>query len=449
MTPSFFERVGWQRVRVLFVEASEASRSEANTNTLDADFGRRWHALASRSQALSEPTQILGRSHAARVRIPKLANQQAGKTSGIYSPAPEPQTNRISDEGFANKSFAPPPFDLPVAPYSAHFPLFRIHQHYLPGLRRPAAINLRGHPLSQSFVGPNPVVNRSPSVGAPLLSARMLRSRSGRLGLEDSMHLLVPAVLFWVSWSDKFDANSQSRPPRAQARKPKRPWRSEGLTVVHSDDLRVTILSKQSNKNPFYRFPMLMLQQTNSQQQATEKIPDGQRFHPLSIPGPKPAFEIHSPNVVAPASRCQRHAFELRTPASSALAPTQLEHFQPFADRPRRRHTLSGKFLAQSSRKLATAPTPMPPAHPPDAHQPSGRNASRRATWTPRPIPKTTKSLALETLLPFVAPLATDPKQTTQMRHALLGLQRQLHKLQPPNYREHFFERHASVKGRK
>src|ERR1051326_8242406 len=76
----------------------------------------------------------------------------------------------------------------------------------------------------------------------------MLGSRPCCLGLENPMHLLVPAILFWMPWSNKFDADSQRRPPRAQARKPKRPCRSEGWAVVHSNDCRITIFSKQPKK---------------------------------------------------------------------------------------------------------------------------------------------------------------------------------------------------------
>jgi hypothetical protein len=193
-----------------------------------------------------------------------------------------------------------------------------------------------------------------------------------------------------------------------------------------------------------------MLEQANAQQVTTEKIPHGQRIYWLPIAGPKPAFEIHSPNLIAPASHRQRSWLELRAPpVTSAWAAAQFHHLQPLADRPGRWHMLSRKFPAQSSRKLATAPTPMPSPNPPNAQQPFGRNLSWRALRPPRPIPKTGKSLSLETLLPFVASLATDPKQPTQLRHVLLGLQGQLHKTQPPNYRRHFSERHASVKGRK
>jgi hypothetical protein len=264
------------------------------------------------------------------------------------------------------------------------------------------------------------------------------------------MHLFVPTILFWMSWSDKFHADSQSRPPRAQTRKPQRSGRAEGRSIVHPDDFGVTIVSKQSKKNAFYYHPMRMLEHSNAQQVTTEKIPHSQRIYRLAIAGPKPAFEIHSPNLIAPASHRQRPWLELGAPsATSARAPTQFHQLQPLADRPSCRHMLSRKFLAQSSRKLATAPTPMPSPHPPNAHQPFGRNLSWRALWPSRPIPKAGKSLSLETLLPFVASLATDPKQPTQLRHVLLGLQSQLHKTQPPNYRRHFSERHASVKDRK
>jgi len=50
---------------------------------------------------------------------------------------------------------------------------------------------------------------------------------------------------------------------------------------------------------------------------------------------------------------------------------------------------------------------------------------------------------------PFVAALAAHAKTPTQLRHALLCLQRQLHKLQPSHHRRDLFPRHGPQKAQK
>jgi hypothetical protein len=83
-------------------------------------------------------------------------------------------------------------------------------------------------------------------------------------------------------------------------------------------------------------------------------------------------------------------------------------------------------FLTQSRSQLPTAPTPLPPAQPTNPRQPFRGSLTWRAFWTTRSIAQPDHSLDLESSLPFVASLAACSKQSTQLRHALLGLQSHL-----------------------
>jgi hypothetical protein len=103
-------------------------------------------------------------------------------------------------------------------------------------------------------------------------------------------------------------------------------------------------------------------------------------------------------------------------------------------------------FFAQSSCKLPAAPTPMPSAQPANPAQPLRRSSPRRTVRTTSPISQPARSLQLESSLPFVAALAAESEQPTQLRHALPGLGGQLCKPQPPHPRGHFFPRHVREK---
>src|ERR1043166_5854819 len=234
MTLSSFQRLRSQRVGVRFAPARYARLREADTNALRAGFGIRYRGDGSPTSKLSKPAHVLSRAHSACIRIPELANQQAGKANHIPSLGLRLEADRISYQCLSDKSFASAPLDLSFAPHSTPLPTLRVLQHYLAGPRRPPTIHFCWHPLSQSLVRTNLVVSPSPSIGSSLLSSRVARSQSCRLGLQQPMHLFVPSVLFGMSWSYEFHTNPQSCPPGAESRKPQRPCGPKGLAVVHS-----------------------------------------------------------------------------------------------------------------------------------------------------------------------------------------------------------------------
>src|SRR5580765_1847645 len=437
--------VGRHRVGVRFAEASVASRSEANTNAMRAILTL--PVLPFRKQmspGISKPSCISGWAYSTWVRLQQLANQKIRKINRTFPSAHIFEPHWIADECLAHKTLAPVPFDLPIASHTAHSQAAGITQQHPPRSQPFRMINLLWRSLSQPLVRTDLVVGFYPTVGTPLLRSQVTRRGSRRLRLQHPMHLLVRSVLLGMPRGDEFDSNPQSRPPSAQARKPRRTSRSEGRSIVHADDIRISLLPKQAQENPPDWSPTLILQHADCQQISTEQIPHRQRFHSLAILSPKPTFEIHRPYLIASRSRRQHFAAQLRSsPRPAAAATIQLHSLEPLANRPRSRGPLTRIFFAQSSGKLPAAPTPMPSAQPANPAQPLWRSSPRRTVWTTRPISQSARSLQFESSLPFVAALATESEQPTQLRHALLGLGSQLRKLQPAHPRGHFFPRHV------
>src|SRR5262249_16677499 len=223
-----------------------------------------------------------------------------------------------------------------------------------------------------------------------------------------------------------------------------RPGGSKGLAVVDSDDLRVTILLKQSNKNSSYRPPCLVLQHSNSQQVTTKQIPNRQRLYSPAVLSPKPTFEVHRPDLVASPSHRQFRPTQSRPFGRTPTAPTQLHPAQPIGNRPHRRHLLTAVLSTQMSSQLLASPTSVPSPQLPNPPHPLYRKLPRRPMRTTTAIAQALLPFALEPPFPLVTPLPTDPKASTELGHAFLGLQGQLHKLQSPHHRRQFFPRHAS-----
>jgi hypothetical protein len=454
MTHLFYDRLSnqeWPRAGVRFAEASVASRSEADSSARRAIFS--YFGFSLQNTTLLKkliPSSIPGWTHSTWIRFQQFADQKIRKINHAFFVADQFDPHRVADECFAHKPLASAPFDLPVASHTAHDQATGIAQQHIPLWRTFRTINLPWRPLPQPFVGSNLIVSLYPTVRPPLLSSQVTRSRSRRLGLQYSMHLFVRPVLLRMPRGREFDANPQSRPPSAQSRKPRRPSRSKGGTIVHADDLGISLLPKQTQKNSPDWSPALIFQQAYAQQISTELIPHSQRFHSLAILSPEPTFEVHRPHVVAPRRHRQCFAAQLRAaPRSPAARAIQFQPLEPLANRPRTGGLLPRIFSAQSGCKLPAAPTPMSSAQAANPLQPFWGSSLRRTLGTTGSLAQPARSLPLESGLPFVAALATQSEQPAQLRHALLGLQSQLCKLQPPGQSRELFQRHAREKGEK
>src|SRR5579859_888760 len=393
---------------------------------------------------------ITSRTHSSRIGVPQLPDEQASK---VDRPLASPlwfQSHWITDEGLPHEPLAALPFDLPIGANPARGPTLSIDQHRTAPQPCFGTIHLRGCPLPQGFVRPNPIVSLYPPVQAPLLRSQMARGRPRRLGLEHAVHLLVRPVLFGMSRRDEFDSNAQGGPPGAQPRQtpgtsgPKRP------AVVRANHGWIAVLPEQPQKDPARWHPTLILEQPDRQQIPTERIPDRQGLHPLAVASSKPAFEIHRPHLIAAPRHGQPSPLQSRPPRRMPTRTTAQFHSpQPFANRPRTRHAFSGVFLPQTRSQFPAAPTPVTSPQTPNPDQPSRGYPPRRTMRATGPVPQTARPLLLESRYPLVAALAAQTKTPTQLRHALLGFEGQLHELQPLYHRRKFFPRHARGKAQK
>lgn len=398
-----------------------------------------------------KPTWISSGPYSTLIGFPQFPNQQSGKMNPPLRLVQELQSHRVSDEGFPHKAFAPAPFDLAIASHLAPHRSWWVFWKYLASTRQAfGSINFPWRPLPQSLVGPNLVVTSDPSPGPPLLRSHIGRRGSCRFGFEHPMHLFVRPILFRMPRSYELDLDSQGGPPSAQARKPHWPGRSERSAIVHADDLGIPVTPKQPQKNSTNRPPTLIGQQAYSQQVTTEQIANRQGLDPASVLSSKPALEIDRPNLIAllgyrQSTSAQRWTSR-RTPTTAAA---QLHSFEPLANRACSRRSLTPIQLAQSSGKFPASPASMSPPQPPDPTQPYRRGLPRGLVRTTGSISQPSTSFPFESRLPFVAIPTTQSKGLTQSRHALLGLQSQLHKLQSSHHTRDFFPRHAPEKAEK
>src|SRR5262245_47881724 len=139
--------------------------------------------------------------------------------------------------------------------------------------------------------------------------------------------------------------------------------------------------------------------------------------------------------MVAATSCRQGSKSSLRTsPRTATNAAAEVHSLQPFANRTSRRSALPAIFPAQSDPQFATPPTAMGSMQTSNSGQPLATRLRGRAPRPALPIAQTPVSFSLETPQPLVAAFAAESELPTQLRHAFLGLQNQLHKRQPSRH---------------
>ena len=399
----------------------------------------------------SKPARISSGTHSTRIGFPQFPNQQSGKMHSPFRLGQGLQSHRVANESFPHKAFASAPFDLAIASHLAPHPSWWVFWKYLAPTRQAfGSINFHWRPLAQSLVGPNLVVAFDPSPGPPLLRSHIARRGTCRFGFEHPMHLFVRPILFRMPRSYELDLDSHGSPPSAQARKPRWPGRSERSAIVHADDLGIAVTPKQLQKNSTNRPPTLIGQQAYCQQVTTEQIANRQGLDPASVLSSKPALEIDRPNLIALLGHrkpTSAQGWTSRRATTSTAA--QFHSLEPLANGACSWRSLTPIQLAQSSGKFPTPPASMSPSQPPDPTQPYRRSLPRGLVRTAGSISQSSTSLPFESRLPFVATPTAQAKGSTQLRHALLGLQGQFHKLQSSHHTRDFFPGHAPRKAEK
>src|SRR5262245_52803440 len=100
MQTLFHDRLRIDRMGVRLVEASVASRNEANTHALRAGDACAHATTNHPHRSPSESTQILGRAHSSGVARPQVPDQQTTKVYGVLLCREPLQSHGIADEPF-------------------------------------------------------------------------------------------------------------------------------------------------------------------------------------------------------------------------------------------------------------------------------------------------------------------------------------------------------------
>src|SRR5690242_6920476 len=125
-----------QRLGVRAAEASEASRSCANTKALQPGclLVGYWARQVTMSGD-SKSSRIPDRPVSSFVSLPQFPHQQLGKIDRVFALAQGLESHSIPHEGFPQKSFATLPLYLPIASDPTYHHLLRVIQSYSPLLR--------------------------------------------------------------------------------------------------------------------------------------------------------------------------------------------------------------------------------------------------------------------------------------------------------------------------
>src|SRR5690349_6389076 len=86
---------------------------------------------------------VEGRTHRASVLVMQMANQQTGVVNSVDTAAQLLQAHALFDEGFADKSFATPPANLPIAADLSHLVARRVLEGRQCGRKAPPALAIK------------------------------------------------------------------------------------------------------------------------------------------------------------------------------------------------------------------------------------------------------------------------------------------------------------------
>jgi hypothetical protein len=386
---------------------------------------------------------VTSETHSSDISLMKVTDQKFRK---IYRPdfaAQTSESDHLANEGFPNEAFAPAPPYLAIAanpPHRIDRTVWQRRQLLWIGTVT-FAIQLPWSSLFQRFVGPVAVVVFEPGRGAMLLSPPAPGSRTYRFPFHHPVELFVGSIVLRMCWARKLHPYAQPRPPNAQPRKPRRPVRSKGPAIVHADNLRQPVALKKPCKHALNRSPMLGPKQPHGQPITAEQIPHRQRFAPLSIASVKPAFEIHSPNVVGTSGAGQR---PVRAHAGCGPTPARRgRQVQPFEAPGYRSHARSqAPTLPQLHPQLLGSPIRMlaPPIL--DSFALPLLQLARHSLGSARTVVQSPLPALQKTLLPLVGRLAAHAENTTAGSHRLFLPEQHHHQTSSLPYYRSIVPRH-------
>src|ERR1043166_452080 len=331
------------------------------------------------------------------------------------------EAHTLAPEGSADDSQASPPANVAAFGNAARRPAPRVSQfRQSASISAPTlAIEICGHSLLQRLMGTVVVIILNETRGALLLAPRRGRCRRSRFGLINPMHLLMSRVFLGSSAPRKLHSNSQAQPPCRQPRQIQGTIAGKGRTVVHADNIRLSKNPEQGLEILAHRF-VPVPKQADAQQVAAEQIADRQRIHSLPIPGAKPAFEVHCPNLIWLLRDGQRPSGQPWSPSgnrTSGLYPSQTP--QPFGDCSHLGQVGARMLSAQMGINLLCTPTRTVLPHLADLFEPALGSPSRRPVGTPRAIRQPRAAVRSKTGQPLETRLSTATKLPAEVSNRM------------------------------
>ena len=171
------------------------------------------------------------------------------------------------------------------------------------------------------------------------------------------------------------------------------------------------------NERSLGLFHCLAAQKRHAQSVAAIQIAHGQGIHPRAIAGPKPAFKVHCPNVVALPRSLQTRTDDHRPGFDSATTRSQSPTFEPATDRGHRRTASAAVTRSQTTAYLSCAPRGALLAQPHHPLQPEWLGPSSQMSRTTRFIFQSLQSPRSKTVQPFISCDARNLKASAQRHH--------------------------------
>ncbi len=365
-------------------------------------------------------------THPSGVFVEQVADQELAQMDRMTGLVPGLQAHCLSHKCPADKTQAPPPFDMTAIADPSYFPRGGINQRRQHVGISPAAgtIDLRGRALTQGFVRTLLVVIRQPSARTSLHRLTVRRALGHDFLLVTTMKLFVRRVVARSRPAGELDPNAQPQPPHRQARETQRPFAAKRRTVVHANCFGHSPFLKQASHHATHRPIVLIGQQSQAQAITTQQIAHRQGFLANAILSAEPALEIHCPYLVGPTGYGQSWMGHRRT-ASGAFGPRPHPSsvFEPALNGAHTGRAATRILPSQLLMNLLAAPMGSSTAHPLNRLEPEDGQSVGRTTRLSRLILQTLQAALTVSVQPFVSGLAADAEPDREHLDGLMTRQ--------------------------
>ena len=264
------------------------------------------------------------------------------------------------------------------------------------------------------------VVSLSELIKRSLLSPSVPTWRRYRLRLQRSMKSFQSTVLFRMSRLYTLRYDPQLHPPHTQSRQSSKAHTRKRSPVVRPDTPRQSILPERPAQRPAHLIPSRLFQTPAHKKVSTRRILHRKRIDPLTIRGPYPSLEIHTPHVVGMLGSCER----LRPPRCRPSTTSSLHqtHSLQYPSRSTRRwpahlrlnHPQPRHHLLRSPRRVSTLRLYQPPRY---LHTRTVRMTVRCST----PIPNPLHTVLVVSTDSLVSRLSADSISSAQTSYRILS----------------------------